>query len=118
MGWPKGKPRAATGVGRKVGSTNKRNEGIEEFSRRLVEDPEYQTRLVQRAKQGSLAPGMETMFFHYAYGKPREHPSDDQAFLEDLFTVVLKHAGTAEAQQEIRDVIEAHTRPARLSIVA
>jgi hypothetical protein len=61
---------------------------------------------------------MEAMLFHYAYGKPREQQVDDQAFIEDLLAVVLRHATTPDIQKEIRDIIEAHTGAARLRVVA
>lgn len=118
MPWPKGKPRPE-GSGRKPGSKNKRGEGIEAFARSIVEDPAYQANLILRAKQGDLAPGMEAMLFHYAYGKPAEQRNpDDQAFMESLLAVVLKHVDTREARQEIRAIIEAHTGTAGLRAVA
>jgi hypothetical protein len=118
MGWPKGKLRPPGTVGRKVGSKDKRSEGIEAFARSIVEDPVYQAKLFQRATEGSLPPGMEAMLFHYAYGRPREQQPNDQAFMEDLVAVVLKHASTHEARREIREVLEAHTGGTRLSAVA
>lgn len=117
MAWPKGQPRPANS-GRKAGTTNKRNQGIETFARSIVEAPAYQANLRTRAETGTLAPGMEAMLFHYAYGKPREQHVDDQVFMEDLLAVVLKHASTADVQKEIREVIEAHTGGYRLRAVA
>jgi hypothetical protein len=119
MGWPKGKLRGSgTGVGRKFGSHDKRSEGIAGFARSIIEDPIYQANFRERAHGGSLAPALETMLYHYAYGRPRDQQPDDQAFVEQLMTVVLKHAGSPQAQQEIREVLEAHASPARLSAVA
>ena len=117
MGWPKGAPKAP-GSGRKVGSKNKRSEGIEHFARSIIEDPQYQASFRQRAHDGTLPAGVETMLYAYAYGRPREQQPDDQVFVENLLTVVLKHAASPEARQEIRAVLEAHAGPTRLSIVA
>lgn len=41
------------------------------MARRLVEDPEYVELLAERLRDGK-APHMETLLFHYAYGKPAE----------------------------------------------
>lgn len=38
---------------------------------RLVEDPAYVEQLKRRLTSGK-APHMETLLFHYAYGKPKE----------------------------------------------
>jgi hypothetical protein len=83
-----------------------------------VEDPEYQANLRQRATRGELAPGLEAMFYHYAYGRPPEQQADEQAFVEALLMVVLKHASTDSAKKEIREVLEAHTGGATLRAVA
>lgn len=72
MPWPKGTPRPPT-AGRRAGTRNKRSEGIEQWARAAVERPEYRERLTARLEEGILAPAVETMLFHYAYGKPTEH---------------------------------------------
>jgi hypothetical protein len=105
------------GSGRKKSGSAKQR-GIEAFARSIVEDPTYQKHLLARAQSGELAPPVEAMLFHYAYGKPTEPAKDDQRFLEELLAVVLKHAGSHEARQEIRAVIEAHTGGAGLRAVA
>jgi hypothetical protein len=71
-----------------------------------------------QARAGEMPVPLLQMFFHYAYGRPREQQLDDQAFIEDLLAVVLKHAGTSEARKEIREVLEAHTGGTRLHAVA
>jgi hypothetical protein len=58
------------------------------------------------------------MFFHYAYGKPREQQTDEQAFVEALLMVVLKHASTDSAKKEVREVLDAHARGTTLRAVA
>lgn len=107
------------GAGRPVGTTRNRQEAIATFARGIVEDPIVQELLRTQAREGSLSVPMFQMLFHYAYGKPQEASRDDQVFMEDLLAVVLKHAGTHEARQEIRAVLEAHEfGAARLSAVA
>jgi hypothetical protein len=59
--------------GRARGTRNKRSEGVEQWAREAVERPEYRDKLMARLEEGVLAPAVETMLFHYAYGKPTEH---------------------------------------------
>lgn len=42
------------------------------FARQIVEDPEYRKALLIRARNGYLAPALETMLWAYVYGKPPE----------------------------------------------
>ena len=96
--------------GRKPGKQNYYSSDVGTFARRIVEDEAYLVEVSKRAHAGTLAPGMESMLWHYAYGKPREQPSrDDEAFIADLMAMVLKHVGNAKARREIRGLIEAHT---------
>jgi hypothetical protein len=59
------------GPGRPAGSQNQATKEIKEASRALVEDPKYVASLKVRLESGK-APHMETLLFHYAYGKPKE----------------------------------------------
>lgn len=59
------------GPGRKPGVPNRATVEIKESSRRLVEDPDYVQSLRRRLVSGK-APHMETLLFHYAYGKPKD----------------------------------------------
>lgn len=106
---PRGSQPGERRGGRRKGSRNKRSEGIETYARELLERPAYRAKLETRLEQGTLASGVETLLYHYAYGKPVEPARDDQAFIESLLAVVLKHVGSREAREEIRAVIEAHT---------
>jgi hypothetical protein len=63
----KGDPRA----GRPKGVKNKSTIEIRDFAKRLIADKAYQKNLRVRLREGS-APHMETLLFHYAYGKPTE----------------------------------------------
>lgn len=96
------------GSGRKKG-VNGRQAGIEAFSRSILEDSEYQKNLLTRARAGELAPGMESMLYAYAYGKPVEPERDDEQFLANLLGVIQKYASSPEAQQEIREAVQAYT---------
>jgi hypothetical protein len=106
------------GAGRKPGPKPQSRIGIETFAKSIVEDPEVQETMRVQARAGEMPVPLLQMFFHYAYGRPREQQPDDQAFVEDLLAVVAKHADSREARQEIRAVIEAHAGGARLRVVA
>jgi len=43
------------------------------FALSVVRDPTYRAGLRKRAQSGRLAPAVECLLFHYAYGKPAEH---------------------------------------------
>jgi hypothetical protein len=64
------KPPAA-GKGRPKGAQNKTTVEVREAARRLVEDPSYRESLAKRLLKGTAA-HMETVLWHYAYGKPKE----------------------------------------------
>jgi hypothetical protein len=59
-------------AGRPKGTPNKITIEAKELARELVENPAYRSRLKARLLKGKLAPAMETMLWHYAYGKPKE----------------------------------------------
>jgi hypothetical protein len=109
MPFTKGTPKPPNS-GRKKGQRNKEQDSIVAFSRSILENADYQANFRERAVTGQLAPALESMLYHYAYGKPIEPNRDDEAFVGDLLGVVLKHVGdSAEARKEILEVIEAQT---------
>ena len=59
------------GRGRPPGVPNRVSREIKAAARALVEDPDYVASLTRRLNAGK-APHMETLLFHYAYGKPRD----------------------------------------------
>lgn len=63
--------------GRKKGTRNRAAVEIKEAARNIVESPSYLASLKARLKAGD-APHMESLLFHYAYGKPVERiaPTD------------------------------------------
>jgi hypothetical protein len=59
------------GRGRPPGVLNKVTREIKTAAKAIVEDMDYVDSLKRRVKAGR-APHMETLLFHYAYGKPKE----------------------------------------------
>lgn len=59
------------GGGRPKGVLNKVTVEVRDFARAVVEEPAYVEALKRRLTSGK-APHMETLLFHYAYGKPKE----------------------------------------------
>lgn len=39
----------------------------------IIDDEQYRSMLLLRARAGDLPPAMETMLWHYRFGKPAEH---------------------------------------------
>jgi hypothetical protein len=62
---------AVNGIGRPKGSQNKTTNEVRDAARAIVDDPEYREMLRVRVRVG-MAPHMETLLWHYAYGKPKE----------------------------------------------
>lgn len=77
--------------GRKPGSRNKRTLEIEAIARQILEHPKYQANLKSRANTGTLPPAVETMLFHYLFGKPVEK---------------VEHSGTVEHHVDIEVILE------------
>lgn len=59
------------GPGRPKGQPNKATAEIRDAARAIVEDKDYAESLKKRVIAGK-APHMETLLFHYAYGKPKD----------------------------------------------
>ena len=58
--------------GRRKGTSNKVTAEAKAVCAAIVDDPAYRKKLIARAKAGELAPAIEAMLWHYAYGKPKE----------------------------------------------
>lgn len=58
--------------GRKPGTKNKIQSGVQEWALGVVEDPVYRAKLLERLHNGTLHTTLETMVWHYAYGRPVE----------------------------------------------
>lgn len=65
------KPPAA-GKGRPKGAKNKATVEMKDISRRMLSSAGYRANLQERLEAGKLAPAVECMLYHYAYGKPTE----------------------------------------------
>lgn len=59
--------------GRPKGARNKAQRAAESVCRKLVDDRAYRKSFTERFKAGELAPPLEAMVWHYAFGKPTEH---------------------------------------------
>jgi hypothetical protein len=59
------------GPGRPKGGQNKTTIEVRAAARTIVDNPNYRAALALRVKSGT-APHMETLLWHYAYGKPVE----------------------------------------------
>jgi hypothetical protein len=55
-----------------------------QFARRIVTSEKYFEMLKSRAESGTLAPPVETLLLHYAFGKPVEHVTMVSANEADL----------------------------------
>ena len=65
------KPGCAGGPGRPRGVPNRTTIEVREASRALVEDPAYRRKLAEDLRKRKVAPMIEQMLWHYAYGKPK-----------------------------------------------
>ena len=57
--------------GRRKGTPNKVTAEARAVCAAILDDPTYRTNLTARARAGTLAPAVEAMLWHYAFGKPR-----------------------------------------------
>jgi hypothetical protein len=67
----KGRPFKKGEGGRPKGVTNKATREIQAFAKDFLESDEYRARLRVRIERGQ-AMAIETLLYHYAYGKPKE----------------------------------------------
>lgn len=70
----------------------------------IVESPAYLEKVQQRAESGSLPPAVETMLWHYAFGKPAETvelkvQAPTTAELQDLSDEALAERSRRLAEQ-------------------
>jgi hypothetical protein len=69
VGRPKGIPKTG---GRRKGTSNKATREAKEFCASIIDDPEYQRTLRERAINATLSPAVEVMLWHYARGVPKQ----------------------------------------------
>ena len=102
MAWPKGKPKPhgrIVGSGRKPGTPNKRTQEAEEVARRIVDDPEVQSRWLSQARAGELPSTIAQTLMYYAWGKPVEKvaltkPNGEEAQSFPVLEIILTQAET------------------------
>jgi hypothetical protein len=58
--------------GRKKGTQNKVTVEVRAAAEALVDDPVYRVKLARDLRRRKVAPPVEQMLWHYAYGKPKE----------------------------------------------
>lgn len=71
-GRPFSRGRSGNPGGRPKGVPNKATREVREIARAIIDDPEYRRRLVKRVQDGKVAPAVEALLWHYAYGKPKD----------------------------------------------
>jgi hypothetical protein len=45
---------------------------VKQFCASILDDPAYQQRIRERALKGKLAPAIDSLLWHYRWGKPKE----------------------------------------------
>ena len=61
-----------------------------------MQDPAYLRRFKARLHQGTLAPGLEAMVWHYAHGKPTESVDVGHSGLSELARALREDLGEAD----------------------
>lgn len=74
------------GPGRPRGCRNKVTSEAKAAATLIVDDPIYREGLMRRARQGKLAPAIETLLWHYSKGRPKdavEQPTELRVVWDD-----------------------------------
>ena len=101
--------------GRRKGTPNKVTAEARAVCAAILDDPTYRTNLTARARAGTLAPAVEAMLWHYAFGKPRESlevtvgPAGD---LSELSTEDLLHRADRLREQLAEHAAREQSLPA------
>ena len=86
---PRGNPQNLKrgGPGRKKGVPNKVTQDVREFAQRFIDDEDYKASLKRRILRGDAA-HMETLIWHYRFGKPKDTLDVNLAELTPLRIVI------------------------------
>lgn len=71
-------------MGGGAGATLLTRQEVAKRARSVLESDDYQRSFQERVANGTLAPGVEQMIWHYAYGKPPEEVNVNVSQQEDL----------------------------------
>ncbi len=80
--------------GRQKGTVNKATAEVRAVCAAIVDDATYRKNLTARARRGELAPAIEAMLWHYAFGKPK-----------DSLDVTVGHAGGDLSELSTEDLL-------------
>jgi len=91
--------------GRPKGGLNKSTLAGRQFAEQLVNDPVYRRNLRERLLAGKVPPGVESMLWYYAHGKPRET-------LELTAMVGTRDVSTMDTSELLQELQAHHTATA------
>jgi hypothetical protein len=84
------------------------NSAAKSIAAEIIDDPEYRRMLKLRANAGDLPPAVETMLWHFRFGKPTEHvildhgddlsEMTDQELAEEISALQRELAASAEGK--------------------
>ena len=93
------------GPGRPKGSPNKVTTAVREIAQSIVNDETYRKNLISRMRSGSIMPGVETMLWHYAYGKPTEKLDVRVGNLAEQIGLARMRASAAVTEAQDRSML-------------
>lgn len=102
------------------GATNFTRSEAQQFARGILQSDDYRNSLKSRAKTGTLPPQVETMLWHYAYGKPVEQLNVtnssgldlSQMGSAELADIATRLADAMREAKEVEDLLAATQTPA------
>lgn len=84
--------------GRPKGVPNKATQEMKSLAQRLLGDPIYRANFRKRLQSGELAPGMEALLYHYAFGKP---PDKIDLNVPEPVTVINRFYGVTGTDADV-----------------
>lgn len=95
------------------GATNFTRHQAQSFAREIVESEAYRISVTRRAASGGLSPAIESMLWHYAYGKPIEQiamtirPGEEDLSSLSMDELLTRAKMIAHQLEEARELAEA-----------